>query len=78
MVGQSQNVSIELLEGHSNPIKQWVEDWTVEIDIVASPFDSFDSHILAKDSMVAIIPDHHPLAAEQEVNLEQSYRQVND
>ncbi|MGG1618197.1 LysR family transcriptional regulator [Paenibacillus sp. NRS-1782] len=69
---QYPEVTIELMEGNSNQIKQWVEDRTVEIGIVASPFDHYDVHILEHDSMVAIIPENHPLQAEHEVSLEQN------
>ncbi|MGQ3477716.1 LysR family transcriptional regulator [Paenibacillus sp. TY11] len=68
---QYPQVTIELMEGNSNQIKQWVEDRTVEIGIVASPFEHYDVHILEHDSMVAIIPENHPLKAEREVSLEQ-------
>ncbi|MGW8957215.1 LysR substrate-binding domain-containing protein [Paenibacillus sp. NPDC055715] len=44
----------------------------VEIGIVASPFNHYDVHILEHDSMVAIIPENHPLPAEHEVSLEKN------
>ncbi|WP_058300593.1 LysR family transcriptional regulator [Gorillibacterium timonense] len=67
---QYPKVTIELMEGTSNQIKQWVEDRTVEIGIIASPFDHFSFKILAHDYMVAIVPENHPLKSQSEINLE--------
>lgn len=63
-------VKIEILEGVSDQIKQWVEDRTVEIGIVASPFHSFEFERLQSDYMVAIVPSDHPLAKEPIIDLE--------
>jgi len=62
-------VNIELIEGTSNQIKEWVEDRTVDMGIVASPFEPYEYKILNKDHMVAIIPDNHNLSQEKRVNL---------
>ncbi|MFP3887656.1 LysR family transcriptional regulator [Priestia filamentosa] len=62
-------VNIELIEGTSNQIKKWVEDRTVDMGIVASPFEPYESKVLNKDHMVAIIPDNHSLNQEKSVNL---------
>ncbi|MBW4080538.1 LysR family transcriptional regulator [Paenibacillus sp. S150] len=67
---QYPQVTIELMEGTSNQIKQWVDDRSVEIGIVASPFEPFDFKIVAHDSMAAILPENHPLQLEREVSLE--------
>jgi DNA-binding transcriptional LysR family regulator len=64
------DVKIELVEGTSNQIKKWVEERTVDFGIVSSPFDSFEYKVLYHDYMVAIIPAHHKLSGEQEINLE--------
>lgn len=66
---QYPQVTIELMEGTSNQIKQWVEDRTIEIGIIASPFDHLDYKILEHDSMVAILPENHPLKSEKEIRL---------
>jgi len=55
------HVQIELHEGVSDQIKEWVTDRTVEIGLVASPFTEFEHHSLVQDHMVAIIPDDHEL-----------------
>ncbi|KAB2486587.1 LysR family transcriptional regulator [Priestia endophytica] len=62
-------VNIELIEGTSNQIKRWVEDRTVDMGIVASPFEPYEYKILNKDYMVAIIPENHSLSQEKRVNL---------
>ncbi|MDR7246248.1 LysR family transcriptional regulator [Priestia megaterium] len=61
-------VNIELIEGTSNQIKKWVGDRTVDMGIVASPFEPYEYKILNKDHMVAIIPDNS-LSQEKSVNL---------
>ncbi|MGP7817880.1 LysR family transcriptional regulator [Niallia sp. 01092] len=64
-------VNIELIEATSNQIKKWVEDRTVDIGIVASPFEPYEYKILNDDYMVAIIPSNHRLNQEKIVNLEE-------
>lgn len=63
-------VRIELLEGVSDQIKQWVDDRTVELGIVVSPFYSFEFKRLQSDYMVALVPADHPLAKESIIDLE--------
>lgn len=55
------HIQIELSEGVSDQIKEWVTDRTVEIGLVASPFMGFEHHSLVQDQMVAVIPDDHKL-----------------
>lgn len=64
-------VRIELTEGTSNQIKEWVADRTVDIGIVASPFDDFENMSLVQDHMVAIIPRHHQLKDAERIDIEQ-------
>jgi len=64
------HVSIELVEGTSDQIKEWVKDYTVDIGIVISPFDSYEFKILYSDYMVAILPHDHHLSQEEKVDLE--------
>lgn len=63
-------VSIELVEGTSDQIKEWVKDRTVDIGIVISPFDSYEFEILYPDYMVVILPYDHHLSQEKKVDLE--------
>ncbi|WP_163874120.1 LysR family transcriptional regulator [Paenibacillus favisporus] len=62
-------VQIELSEGVSDQIKEWVADRTVEIGLVASPFSGFEHHSLVQDHMVAVIPDDHELHNTEIVDL---------
>ncbi|WP_183580437.1 LysR family transcriptional regulator [Paenibacillus rhizosphaerae] len=62
-------VQIELSEGVSDQIKEWVTDRTVEIGLVASPFTGFEHHSLVQDHMVAVIPDDHELQNTEIVDL---------
>lgn len=64
------HVHIELNEGVSDQIKEWVTDRTVEIGLVASPFTGFEYHSLVQDHMVAVIPDDHELQSTAVVDLE--------
>ncbi|GIO67341.1 LysR family transcriptional regulator [Paenibacillus cookii] len=63
------HVQIELNEGVSDQIKEWVTDRTVEIGLVASPFTGFENHSLVQDHMVAVIPDDHELQSTAVVDL---------
>ncbi|MEK4069866.1 LysR family transcriptional regulator [Peribacillus sp. FSL R5-0717] len=69
-------VNIELVEGTSNQIKEWVEDRTVDIGIVASPFDPYEFEILNNDYMVAIIPENHRLNQEKKIHLEKYQNEI--
>jgi DNA-binding transcriptional LysR family regulator len=62
-------VKIELAEGTSNQIKEWVAHRTVDMGIVASPFDPYEFEILTNDYMVAILPENHRLNQEKKIDL---------
>ncbi|WP_046214909.1 LysR family transcriptional regulator [Paenibacillus wulumuqiensis] len=64
-------IMIELKEGTSQQIREWLEQRVVEIGILSSPFDHLDTHVLIHDRMVAIIPDDHPLIHQESIALEQ-------
>lgn len=64
-------VSIELFEGTSNQIKEWVKDRTVDMGIVTSPFDNYEYKILTHDYMVAIISEHHPAKNKKKIDFEE-------
>ncbi|MBM7585680.1 DNA-binding transcriptional LysR family regulator [Bacillus pakistanensis] len=69
-------VTIELVEGTSNQIKEWVEDRTVDMGIVASPFDPYEFEIINNDYMVAIIPENHRLSQEKKIDLEKYQNEI--
>jgi DNA-binding transcriptional LysR family regulator len=62
-------VTIELVEGTPFQIKEWVENRTVEIGLVTSPFGALESRVLIYDHMTAILPDTHPLHTASTVSL---------
>ncbi|TFE22675.1 LysR family transcriptional regulator [Cohnella luojiensis] len=68
-------VNIELKEGISSQIKEWVADRTVDIGIVAAPFNDFEYIVLNHDYMVAIIPEHHSLEHEKKIDFEEYQNQ---
>ncbi|KKI91795.1 LysR family transcriptional regulator [Bacillus sp. SA1-12] len=69
-------VTIELVEGTSNQIKELVEDRTVDMGIVASPFDPYEFEIINNDYMVAIIPENHRLSREKKIDLEKYQNEI--
>ncbi|MCF6408972.1 LysR family transcriptional regulator [Pseudalkalibacillus salsuginis] len=69
-------INIELVEGTSNQIKEWVEDRTVDMGIVASPFEPYEFEILNTDYMVAIIPENHRLNQEKKIELEKYQNEI--
>ncbi|MBD1380907.1 LysR family transcriptional regulator [Metabacillus arenae] len=69
-------VNIELVEGTSNQIKEWVGDRTVDMGIVASPFEPFEFEIVNNDYMVAIIPENHRLTQEKKIDLEKYQNEI--
>jgi len=69
-------VSIELFEGTSNQIKEWVKDRTVDIGIVTSPFDDYEYEILVHDYMVAIISEHHSSRSKEEIDFEEYQNEI--
>ncbi|MCP3738347.1 LysR family transcriptional regulator [Rossellomorea sp. BNER] len=69
-------VNIELVEGTSNQIKEWVEDRTIDMGIVASPFDPYEFEILNNDYMVAIIPENDRLIQEKKIDLDKYQNEI--
>ncbi|QYR19292.1 substrate-binding domain-containing protein [Paenibacillus sp. sptzw28] len=69
------HVRIELTEGTSNQIKEWVSDRTVDIGIVVTPFDDFEYQVLFHDYMVAILPEHHPLEEADKIDIDKYQNQ---
>lgn len=69
-------VKIELIEGTSSQIKEWVENRTIELGIVTTPFEPYESETLSRDHMVAIVPDDHPLADEAVIDLKERRAEI--
>jgi DNA-binding transcriptional LysR family regulator len=70
------HVRIELTEGTSNQIKEWVWDRTVDFGIVVNPFDDFVYEVLFNDYMVAILPEHHPLEQVDKIDIDQYQNEI--
>ncbi|MFO6494998.1 MULTISPECIES: LysR family transcriptional regulator [Bacillus] len=63
-------IDIELVEGTSAQIKEWVGDRSVDFGIAASPFEPFEHQLLLSDYMVAVIPEAYAkLTKEQYIDL---------
>jgi DNA-binding transcriptional LysR family regulator len=69
-------VNIELAEGTSNQIKEWVQDRTVDIGIVISPFDPYEFEILYHDYLIATLPHNHQLSQEKIIDLEKYRNEI--
>lgn len=68
-------VNIELMEGTSNQVKEWVENRLVEIGIVVAPFNEFDYRHLIKDRMIGIISNKSELS-EYRINLKEHQKNL--
>lgn len=53
-------VTVEIREGSPNDIFRMVEEHTVDFAISCSPFGKFDSIILYRDRMAAMLPKEYP------------------
>jgi DNA-binding transcriptional LysR family regulator len=63
------HVNIELYEGTSDQVKEWVSERVIDIGIVASPFAEYDSITLRRDYMVAIVPSNHKWEFQNQIKL---------
>ncbi len=59
----SPNIEYELLHGDYSEIEAWIAERRVDCGFLRLPTKSdFEIILLKKDSLLAVIPDHHPLA----------------
>ncbi len=72
---QYPHVTIELIEGVSSQIKEWVRDRTIEIGLVSSPFEDFEYESLLSDHMVVILPEHHALRDEETIHFREYHHE---
>lgn len=57
------NIEYELLHGDYSEIEAWIAEGRVDCGFLRLPTKSdFETILLKKDSLLAVIPDHHPLA----------------
>ena len=64
-------IDYELLLGDYSEIEKWISDGRVDCGFLSEPFSSgLETVSLGEDSFRAILPEDHPLAAEDRVPLE--------
>lgn len=60
-------VSIRLLEGSEQEVRDWLDQGAAEAGVVSLPIKGLDSAILGDQDMVAVLPDGNRMADRQEV-----------
>jgi DNA-binding transcriptional LysR family regulator len=68
-------VEVRVDEEADGVIAQWLVDRRVELGFVTLPEERFDTVPLASDEYVVVLPQHHPLAAQDAVRPRQLHRQ---
>lgn len=64
---QYPGVEVRVEEESDHVVAQWVAERRVELGFVTLPEDRFDTVHVASDEYVVVLPEHHPLAAQQAV-----------
>jgi DNA-binding transcriptional LysR family regulator len=68
-------VEVRVDEEADGVIAQWLVDRRVELGFVTLPEERFDTVHLASDEYVVVLPERHPLAAQESVRPRQLHRQ---
>jgi DNA-binding transcriptional LysR family regulator len=68
-------VEVRVEEEADGVIAQWLVDRRVELGFVTLPEERFDTVHLASDEYVVVLPERHPLAAQEAVRPRQLHRQ---
>lgn len=68
-------VQVRVDEEADGVIAQWLVDRRVELGFVTLPEERFDTVHLASDEYVVVLPERHPLAAQDAVRPRQLHRQ---
>ena len=68
-------VEVRVEEEADGVIAQWLVDRRIELGFVTLPEERFDTVHLASDEYVAVLPERHPLAAQEAVRPRQLHRQ---
>ena len=64
-------VEVRILSGDYHDIDQWLEDGNIDIGFVTLPAPkNIETITLAKDALVAILPEGHKLAKEERVSIQ--------
>lgn len=63
-------IEVHIDEGPDRQVIQWLEERRIDIGFVVLPQERFDTFALIEDQMVALLPVDHPLAARDNLSLE--------
>lgn len=62
-------VEVRVEEEADHVVAQWVAERRVELGFVTLPEERFDTVHVASDEYVVVLPEHHPLSAQQSVSV---------
>ncbi len=64
-------VTFVLRQGEYTSIGQWIQDGSIDFGFVhADAVSGIEMHILYEDEMIAVLPNTHPLATQQQLSLQ--------
>jgi len=69
MEEQYPGLEIKLWEGTIDQIKKWLRTECVDVGIITSTDQEFDTIALAEDQLIVLLPENHPLAVQQTVSI---------
>lgn len=66
---QARHPGIELVlwEGNDGEVQEWLQSGAIDVAAVVLPADGVEPLPIARDQVLAVLPEHHPLAAEAAV-----------
>ncbi|WP_447770450.1 LysR family transcriptional regulator [Pseudomonas kilonensis] len=62
-------IEVHIDEGPDRQVLQWLDERRIDVGFVVLPEERFDTFMLMEDQMVALLPTHHPLAAQASLSL---------
>ncbi len=62
-------IEVHIDEGPDRQVIQWLDERRIDVGFVVLPEERFDTFMLMEDQMVALLPTHHPLAAQASLSL---------
>jgi len=63
------NVDVHITEGTDHDVLRWLHEHRIDIGFVVLPEKQFDTHYLATDQMVVVLPEAHKLAGQSSISL---------
>lgn len=67
--GSYPGIEVHVDEGPDSQVVQWLLDRRIDIGFVVLPEERFKTYPLIEDQMVALVPEGHPLAAQDTISL---------